>query len=98
MRLVLTCGAITKRPKTRTLSGFFPIFYYLCKTIPSFFATPGEDCNRGVSEIIRAIVEQHKETIQGDSFRDFIDVYLAETQRTTDPESVFYKQEGGKRA
>lgn len=50
-----------------------------------------------MSEIIQEIVEQHKETLQEDSFRDFIDVYLAEIQATTDSESVFYKQEGGKK-
>lgn len=35
-------------------------------------------------------VEDHKKTFQEDNLRDFMDVYIAEMRKTTDPSSMFY--------
>lgn len=89
------CSAITTVPLTRRLADFFPIFFYLRRAFPSYFRTPGEEFNKMTYDIIQEIVEQHKETLQEDSSRDFIEVYLKEIQATKDPSSCFYKKEGG---
>lgn len=41
-------------------------------------------------KLFEAPVQHHKETYQEGIFRDFIDVYLAEVKKTTDPTSHFY--------
>ena len=46
-------------------------------------------------KFITDTVEQHKATLQEDSPRDFIDVYLTEIRRSTDPSSPFFGEAGG---
>jgi len=49
-----------------------------------------------VHKFLEGIILKHKETIDYDNIRDFIDAYLLEIQKTTDPNSSFYEKVGGK--
>jgi len=42
------------------------------------------------------IIEEHKETVQENAARDFVDVYLEEIKKTTNPTSSFHPQCGRK--
>jgi cytochrome P450 len=44
-------------------------------------------------KLFEAPVQHHKETYQEGIFRDFIDVFLAEVKKTTDPTSHFYGEQ-----
>ncbi|CAG7786193.1 unnamed protein product [Allacma fusca] len=48
-----------------------------------------------VHSFLANIIKSHKTTFNSQIRRDFIDSYLAEVQRITDPESSFYKSIGG---
>jgi hypothetical protein len=48
-----------------------------------------------VHKFLQGIIESHKETFDDCNIRDFIDAYLLEIQRTTDPNSSFYGEVGG---
>lgn len=50
----------------------------------------------GLVEFVGNTIKTHRETIQEDSPRDFIDIYLTEMQKTTDPGSSFYGSSAGK--
>lgn len=48
-----------------------------------------------VIDFVRVAINEHKETIQQDNSRDFIDVYLQEINKTTDTSSSFYGPAAG---
>jgi hypothetical protein len=47
-------------------------------------------------DLFDAIIKEHDETLQIDSPRDFIDCFLQEVRKTTDPSSSFNPKEAGK--
>jgi hypothetical protein len=47
-------------------------------------------------KLIQDYIDEHKLTFQADSLRDYMDVYLQEIYNTTDIESSFFKDAGGK--
>ena len=50
-----------------------------------------------IMETMKDNIDEHKSTLQDGDSRDFIDVCLNEISKTTDPESVFYGEEAGKK-
>lgn len=78
---------------------FFPWLYDLRNKLTFFFkyARERKETISKNMEFVNAAVKEHQSTFQGESeARDFIDVYLRERERTTDPTSSFYKDEGCK--
>ena len=47
-------------------------------------------------DFVRGFAEEHRKTVDFDNPRDLIDVYLKEINSTTDKDSSFYKEEGGR--
>ena len=47
-------------------------------------------------KFLQEAIDSHKDSFQENSARDFIDLYFEEINRTTDPNSSFFKGEGGK--
>lgn len=46
--------------------------------------------------LIGGVIKEHKETLDLENHRDFMDVYLNEVKNTTDQSSSFYMESGGK--
>jgi len=64
---------------------FFPAYYQLERSMKPFI------------QIFKDAIDFHiKNPVDEKHPRDFIDVYLAEVNRTTDPSSTFYKDTGRK--
>jgi methyl farnesoate epoxidase/farnesoate epoxidase len=87
-------ATIAKRPLSSVLADIFPIVYYMRKTFPSLFTITGGIFQRDVYKLIGESVSFHQETIQEDSPRDFLDVYLNEVKKTKDPNSSFHGEDG----
>lgn len=49
---------------------------------------------RKMHDFVEPYIKEHQRTFDQDNIRDFIDVWLLEVQRTTDPRSCFYGQLG----
>jgi cytochrome P450 len=89
-------AALTHRPLSVTLAEFFPIVHLVRKALPFLFDNSGREFREGTYGLIGEVIKQHEETLQEDSPRDFVDVYLTEMRKTTDVHSTFYKEEGQK--
>jgi len=48
------------------------------------------------AEMFSRIIKEHKATLQDTFMRDFLDVYLQEIRKTTNPSSTFHPKTGGK--
>ncbi|CAG7786304.1 unnamed protein product [Allacma fusca] len=86
--------AITDRPLTQTLAQYFPFFQWLRNTFPTIFPSKSKTFFEGTYGLIGEIIKQHEDSLQEDSPRDFIDIYLNEINKTNDSNSTFYKEEG----
>ncbi|ODM92367.1 Cytochrome P450 2J6 [Orchesella cincta] len=76
---------------------FFPWLYQLRNKLTMVFAYAKERQESIAKNMnfVKGTVEDHQSTFQKDAApRDFIDVYLAEMEKTSDTTSSFYKEEG----
>jgi len=48
-----------------------------------------------IQGLIRTSIEEHKKTYDPDVTRDFVDALITQWKKTEDPESSFFKEEGG---
>jgi hypothetical protein len=48
-----------------------------------------------IQSLVRKTIEEHKKTYDAEVQRDFIDLLIGQWKKTEDPESSFYKNEGG---
>ncbi len=78
---------------------FFPWLYVLRNKMTLFFKYARErtETIKANMNFVNSAVKEHQASFQMEADpRDFIDVYLAEVERTTDQSSSFYKEEGCK--
>lgn len=78
---------------------FFPWLYVLRNKMTLFFKYARErtETIKANMNFVNSAVKEHQASFQMEAEpRDFIDVYLAEVERTTDQTSSFYKEEGCK--
>ena len=47
-----------------------------------------------IKKLIRPFIDEHMETVDHDSPRDYMDIYLTNIQNTTDPNSSFHGKRG----
>ena len=50
-----------------------------------------ENVFKRIVDLVQPALEHHKDTYDEDNIRDFMDLYLSEIHKTTDPKSSFYK-------
>lgn len=75
---------------------FFPWLYKLRCKLNSYQKMRMETQRRN-RQFVQKAIDEHMRTFQEDAPpRDFIDVYLQEIRKTTDPNSSFYGEEGCK--
>ena len=75
-----------------------PFLGWLRSRFPFLVPIPGGDRFRNqVFDFFRKTIAEHEETLTGGEPRDFIDAYLEEVKKTTDPTSSFYQnpKDGG---
>ncbi|CAG7836818.1 unnamed protein product [Allacma fusca] len=87
-------ATIAKRPLSSVLADLFPIVYHMRKTFPSLFTITGGVFQKETYKLIGETIKSHQETVQEDSPRDFLDVYLNEVKKTKDPQSSFHGEDG----
>jgi hypothetical protein len=63
---------------------------YFGKAIATF-----KETRLATMKVIQETIDSHKSSFQEGSPRDFIDLYLSETHKITDPDSSFFQDEGG---
>lgn len=83
--------------RTAAVILFFPWMWALRNKFSFLFSSARErqESQTRNMNFVGAAIEEHQKAFQKDSeARDFIDVYLAEMERTTDPHSSFFKEEG----
>ena len=75
---------------------FYTITYpWILKIFPNFAnRKKNKDGYSDVSKMIKALIEDHKESHDKDHPKDFIDCYLTEIAKTTDKDSSFFKDTG----
>ena len=74
---------------------FLYIFPWIAKMWPSFLGR-NEDIkiSRDVMKMMRKSIKNHKDTLDTNEPRDYIDKYLIEIENTKDPSSSFYGPKG----
>jgi hypothetical protein len=76
-----------------------PIIFmpWLAKIFPKMSGwTAVVDGVKHVKDFIKDTIAEHKGTRDPDNARDYMDVYLNEIEKTTDNDSSFYKNAGGR--
>ncbi|CAL8102464.1 unnamed protein product [Orchesella dallaii] len=76
---------------------FFPWLYVIRNQLTMFlkYARERQESIAKTMAFVKGTVTDHQNTFQKDAApRDFIDMYLGEMEKTTDPASSFYKEEG----
>ena len=53
-----------------------------------------KDVFTNVIDLVRPVINEHEKNYDEDHLQDFMDVYLAEIKKTTDPKSSFYQKRG----
>jgi len=83
----------------QTQGGFtrLAIFFPSLARLPFFRKTQQKliDTRLQTLKFLQDAIDYHKDSYQENSARDFIDLYLDEMNRTTDPHSSFFKGEAG---
>ena len=53
-----------------------------------------KDLLTDVKNVISPVIAEHHKNLDEDNLQDFMDVYLTEIKKTTDPQSSFYQKRG----